>query len=262
MKTKDKNDGIKVTKDYGLFELHEHNRDIRKGNVKEIKKSMRIHGFRKSDAIHVQRTPSGKYKIMRGHHRFVAAKELGMPIFYIVDNIEFDITKEEGKYNTKWTGLEHVKAYAKQGNKEYMFLIDFAEANKIPVSVAAFLLMGLGAYCGTVMRTLKDGTFKVKKSTFDHAQLVVETANACEERGLSFTRARPFITALAAALLVEDFNVQWFLQRVKVDGGKMLTRSTRDDYLQEIEDLYNFRNKGAYVPIRGYAIAKAGKIES
>lgn len=256
MKTEPK---LMMTKNYDLFIVHEFNRPLRKHTMAGIEKSMRKYGFRASDAIHVSRSGK-KLKIMRGHNRYAVAKKLGLPVYYIVD-VEIDIAKEEASINSHWTVTEHVKAYANQGIQPYIDLLNFGEKYKMPVTTAAFLLGGYANKVGVVGESLRYGRFVIEPHCLDFAEKVAGILGECEIAGLRFAKTRAFITAIAALCRVKEFDHEHFIRRVQVDGRRIATRNSRDDYLEEIESLYNYRARGEYIPIRGLAIATVGKIE-
>lgn len=250
---------IYKTSRYNLFEVHEFNRPLRKHTLNALEKSMLRDGFRPSDAIHVCKK-NKKLKIMRGHHRFATAKKLGLPIYYIVD-IEIDISDEERKINTHWTVTEHVKAFANQGIRSYIELLEFAEKHNMPVTTSGFLLGGYANKAGAVTERLRSGRFEIEDHCLEYAECVADILNECEANGLHFAKTRAFITAIAALCRTKEFDREHFMRRVKVDGSRIATRNSRDDYLEEIESLYNYRLRGEYIPIRGIAIATVGKIE-
>ena len=91
---------LKVTKNYDLFELHPFNRDLHKDAL--LKTSMKENGFMPSSPIHCVRNGNGKLKIIRGHHRFANAKELGLPVWYVIDESNVDLFLLEGSSRSRW----------------------------------------------------------------------------------------------------------------------------------------------------------------
>ena len=72
---------LQSTINYNLFELHDLNRDVEK--IDRLKASMMRHGFIKAYPLHVMKNGFGKLKVKAGHHRLTAAKDLGLPVFYV-----------------------------------------------------------------------------------------------------------------------------------------------------------------------------------
>ena len=250
---------IESTKNYGLFEIHEFNRPLRIGTLRHLEKSMLKYGFRKSDAIHVAKKSNGKYKILRGHHRYATAKKLGIAIYYIVD-IDIDISCEERTFKTQWTTTEHVKAYAAQGNKNYIRLIEFAEKHKLPITTAAFIMAGYVNKVGAVQHHLRNGTFIVDEKYQAVAITICAVLAECDIAGLRFAKTRAFVNAICSLFRVPEFDPEFLIRRIKIDGSRIACRNSRDDFLEEIESLYNYRSHGEYIPLRGMAIAKVGRI--
>lgn len=73
---------IQVSYDYGLFKLMGGNREIDYNHVKRLKKSMQAHpDLSPSNAIEVNE----HYYIIDGQHRRMAWQELGMPVYFVVN---------------------------------------------------------------------------------------------------------------------------------------------------------------------------------
>src|SRR5689334_8786665 len=84
-------DKIRTSDDYEMFEMHAVNRDLHRVRrpklYRAIRQSMIDEGFRTADAIRVCRIHGSKrLRIVGGHNRFDIAKELGLPIKYIIDD--------------------------------------------------------------------------------------------------------------------------------------------------------------------------------
>lgn len=72
------------TKNYDMFEFITANRSINRSHVNKLKKSLSEYGFLSSQPI----TVSNDMKIIDGQHRFIACKEMGIPINYQVVDIK------------------------------------------------------------------------------------------------------------------------------------------------------------------------------
>src|SRR5574344_417566 len=67
--------------DLSIFKLCDKNRSINQGHVKKLVKSMKVHGFL-PDPIRV----SDDYIVIDGQHRLEAARKVGIPVLYFIDN--------------------------------------------------------------------------------------------------------------------------------------------------------------------------------
>lgn len=243
-----RNEVIYKTKNYSQFMHNEMNRDISRTKVKRLMQSMQAcGGFRHSDAIHVKRYGK-KYKIERGHHRFVAAKELGIPFYYTIDESLFDIIEDE-HIRKDWTAKEISVGLANKGNPDYVYLLDFMRENDMSISTSGMLLMGLKTKSGAVTQVLRDGLFRVTEEGVEHAKKVLPILNVCKECGVKFASHRSFVQAISTLCSIKEFDVDRFIQRVRVDCARMMSRNSTMEFIEEIESLYNFRNKG-YISLK------------
>lgn len=89
---------LKVTKDYALFKAHELNRPLSEKPI--LLESMKAHGFMPSSPLQVEKDRDGRLKVIRGHHRLMYAKRLGLPVWYVIDDSNTDIFDLEGAPST------------------------------------------------------------------------------------------------------------------------------------------------------------------
>lgn len=121
------------TKNYELFKFREANRPIDKGLVKRLKESIIEIGYIKSRPIIVDE----EYRILDGQHRFVACKELDIPICW--DQIACDgnadkIIVQLNKNQVMWRLEEYIAFYATKQIPCYVDFVKFRELYKIDTS--------------------------------------------------------------------------------------------------------------------------------
>lgn len=127
------------TRDYSKFNLIDSNRPISKLHIEKLKKSITEFGYFKSKPITV--TP--KYKIIDGQHRFMACKELKIPVQYEVDNMPMD--KAMVQLNTTsvvWRQDEFIHHYSKLKIDGYSELLEFMESTKYGVTNCLAIFTG------------------------------------------------------------------------------------------------------------------------
>lgn len=237
---------IYQTKDYDLFEMHPCNRDLRHDKI--LAESMRKHGFMPSCAIHVKSNGPAHMIVLRGHHRLAEAKRQKLPVHFIVDNIENDIFNLEASSHSVWNSKDWATAHKNNGNEQYQMLLDFQSAHGIPLGSAAVLLQGKCANGHDSTTALKKGTFKIGDTK--HAKAVVKITDACFCAGMEFARGKAFLAAISSALFVPEFNASTFIGKVN-NNPKMIRKcSKRDEYLDEVENLYNFRSSEKRIPLK------------
>lgn len=232
--------------DYSMFELHEWNRNLH--DTELLEKSMSKHGFMPSSAIQCVATPDGKLKIIRGHNRFAVAQRLNLPIWYIVDDSNIDLFDLEGDNSATWNAVDFLNARARAGEPEFLRLESFIRKHKIPVGAAASLLGCETPGSGNQNQNVRKGTFKSGDEA--HANDVVEITDACRAMGLTFATSTGFISAISAALRVPELDADRLLRRIRSNAVTIKRRNRREDYLEELEAVYNFRSTGPRLPLR------------
>ena len=108
------------TYNYSQFKFNDKNRSISNKNVTDIKNSITQVGFIKQRAILVNKDNI----IIDGHHRFLALKELNMPIIY---EVEREISQKEmillNSCQRTWTLEDFIRLYAKDNILVYSEII-------------------------------------------------------------------------------------------------------------------------------------------
>jgi len=219
-----------------MFEMHDRNRPLHEDP--RLLASMKKVGFMPSSPIQCVRNGHGKLKVIRGHHRLDYAQRLKLPVFYIVDESKVDIFDLEGGKQA-WSATDFLRARASDGNDDCAQVIDFQKRHGLTIGAAANLLGGLSTNNGNKVKAIKDGTFKVARD-LAHANTVVGITDYCFACGVDFARSSAFVTAISMCARVKEFDPSVFKHRVKLHGGIMRKRGTKEDYLKEIDALYNY----------------------
>lgn len=244
---------IKKTSNYDQFALNEINRPMH--DLRALMASMAMHGFIPGCAIHVVRAKGGKLKIVAGHHRFAAAKQLGIPLWYIVDDVEISPIELEAIPGSGWTGNDIVGAKVQAGDPDYIALSTFMRDHKMNLAPASALVGGDSAHNTYKHKSAKAGTFKAGDMTL--ANKVARITDALLAKGVDFAVTTPFVGALSQIIMLPEVSVEAMAERVEKYSYVLRKRATRVDYLEEIENFYNYnaRNK---IPLK-FLVASASK---
>lgn len=146
---------IYVTTDYSVFKSLIGNRDIEKRRIEQAKKGFLTAGK--------QLTPilvNEKYEVIEGQARLKAAKELEIPIEFIIkrgatvkDAILLNTT------STKWSITDYIKSYASQGNQNYKFLLEMIETHPLFSPTATLILVSSNSSSGAFSSLVREGEF-------------------------------------------------------------------------------------------------------
>lgn len=114
---------IYLTKDYGRFDFYSQNRIPTDRHVERMKKSLEEFGFLPEHPITVI-DEGGKLKITDGQHRFLAAKKLELPVYYVIsksaDAAQDIIIKH--LYSKTWAMEDFLHHYTSLRVKDYLTL--------------------------------------------------------------------------------------------------------------------------------------------
>lgn len=228
-----KGDPFKTNR-YELFSQDIVNRNV--ANIKKLMISMKRYGFIKAYPLHVVRNGSGGFIIKDGGHRFAAAKELGLEVYYVVcqdDNISIP---EINNTQRSWKMRDYVDSHAKAGNHEYIKLRQFHEDTGIPMQLCARLLYGEQARSGNADRYIKAGQFRVKN--YDYALRVASIVNAIGQFS-KLANNIEFVNAISRCCLVAGFHEDRFIKNAQRCAPMLVPQATLDNYMDLCEAIYN-----------------------
>lgn len=235
---------LQYTKEYDRFEMHDYNRPLKHDGV--LEQSMIRKGFMPSSPLQVIKNSNGKLKIIKGHRRFEIAKRLNLGIWYIIDKSNIDIFELEAG-QSKWTISDFVHARAEAGDEDCIKLLDFWKTHKLPMGAAAALIGGESAGSGNKQKDIKRGKFHV--GDLRHANQVIKITDRCRELNIPCAVSSGFVRAISSALRIPEFNADLFMHRIELNGSQMQKRGTANEYLDEIEALYNYGAHKTRLPV-------------
>lgn len=230
--------GITTTKNYRLFKLSSDNRPLDLAKHRNLRESMRQYGFLKSFPVSCVRDSQGNLIVKDGQHRLAFAEELGLPVSYFVEDKDYDVAKVNSTAKV-WQVRDYAMKHAASGVKPYQDGIDFAEAHGIPITLAFALLAGTSSF-KNITDTFVSGGFKVKDRAY--ADSVATVYSTISKMSKLVKNAR-FLEACIAVCRVDGFEPERLIGSASRCREKLVSYSTRDAYLDMIEEIYNFHRK-------------------
>ena len=230
---------MQETKEYQNFTFLSANRPVNRNHVNKIKKSLQEYGYLDSQPITV--TPD--MKILDGQHRFIACKEMGLPIKFVkvdtkkMDNILVDLNNTQ----KKWNVYDYVTYYAECGNGHYIRLLSLSKEFNISVG-AVCCIAGGSVQGGGDTDIIKAGKFKFDNSEKGIVESKINTVlGACKMMGL------PPIDRLIRSLVLvsrhKEFKWKEFIQKVEYQRDKCYKCSTTSGYIKMLENVYNNKRR-------------------
>lgn len=230
---------IKTT-NYDQFTFRDDNRDkgVDPHHLKKIIESIRSVNMLEFRPICVNK----EMEVIDGQHRLMAAKELGVEIYYQIkkdfkpeDIIHMNIAKV-------WGYPDYLNYYVKQGNENYIKLKAFMDEHKINLKIALSLCEGSAKMMYDRFK-IGQFIFNSDSSSVD-IELIWETIERIKKfNGFSiYTSSTKFWKAMITLIRHGEFNeAQWFSNVDKL-VSRFGVRASHGDYLRMIQDIYNYRS--------------------
>jgi len=228
------------------------NRDVKK--TKRLEKSMLKHGWIDACPLHVIRNGSDKLKIKQGHHRFIAAQKIGIPIKYVecVD----DATIYELEATTiRWSMEDYLTSHCRTGKKEYLKVRQYCDETGIGLNQAFSMLAGHAAGSGNFQREFKEGDYKVK-GTSDHAGIVKDIVLCIKKYGVPFYNTSLLVKAISKIVWVTELSLPQLKSKIKLFPYLFEKKANLDQYLDLLEEVYN-RQSRIKLPLKFLALEEA-----
>lgn len=230
---------IDVTTDYDVFQRMPGNRAVSENHVQKLMNAMREHDLMVPILINQD------FEVIDGQHRLEARKRLGIPVpYYWEQGLSLVHVQALNCSQKGWSNEDFADAYIELKNQNYIQYKWFRRKYGIPHSPSCILLLGYQPH--DMINIFRSGQFKVKD---------LETAKARAEllSGLaplfSHWKDAAFVKAFLIVLNRQGFDYKTFTHRLKQNPTMMKHCTNIDTYLQQIEEVYNYRSPKK-VPLR------------
>jgi len=234
---------VRVTTDYNKFKFDPLNRTVKAHKVARLKESIRrTNGNLQSVLIDI------KGNIIDGQHRYVACKELGLPIRYEIADKSYTSSDmiELNNNGSGWVAGDYAEYHAKQGNQSYQIFLKYKQ--QFPELKDGILVSILeNKY------TLKDGsTSTLSKRHFQKGEFVVMFENKARIllnhlRTIStFYKGwnrRAFIYAVIHLSNCKDFNWDKFIAKLQIKHVSLFDYPKAEDFVKVLLEIYNYRER-------------------
>lgn len=234
---------VLMTTDYSIFNILKENRDVRKSRVTKIMNSISEINFTRCQPIVLNE----KMEIIDGQTRFFACKELGLPIYYMIEKLNGQSVKVMTSMNTKqakWNQDEFIDLYYKQGHPVFIETKECME--KYP-----FITSSTALYFVTNQPNLRDiktgdpATIKKGKipySTF--GDILVDFKEIFKDYNHVF-----FIRALINVVKLNLYNHKDDFKRFEKHRYQLKGCSDINQYLQMFEEILNYHRRGGKIDV-------------
>lgn len=232
---------IRESRDYTRFKFIDCNRPINENNVAKIAESIRTCGYIKSHALIVNE----QYHIFDGQHRFEACKMLNLPIYYVVDpTLDINVLRNLNVNRQGWKTTDHLSLYCSDkytGDNQS----EYIRFRELAVEYSMFNLDGLtalfaGRYYpgGANGQAFKNGKFTIQNEA--KTRELLDYLLELRDSGFDLYNNRKFLSAMGKAHAHPDFDLNRFATRFKTKSALMRGRTTQKEYMDGINEIYNF----------------------
>lgn len=230
---------IQATTDYDRFSILTGNREIIQGHVKNIIKSISANNLLEQNPIIVNKD----YSVIDGQHRLEAARQMGLPIYYVVADGDISTVQRLNSNLRPWSISDYVESYVKIGMSDYYELKEFKKKWGIPYTTAGELLMyGKKSSNNHTSEDIKAGTFLSLEP--QGANEIMEWVAATKDYADPITlKDRDYISALIVLMNTNGITLEGFARKLSVVGKKITRCVNRAEYLRQIEEIVNYKNK-------------------
>lgn len=235
---------IHETKNYSIFKLNAANAVIKKEHVDRLKASIKLKNMLHLRPILV----NSEMEIIDGQHRFTAAKELNVAVFYEMDSSlnEDDMALLNSNSRT-WSNSDFVHHFQNRGKKDYQMLNDFCKKHELVMTQALHIL---GQQGGRSAGGIKSGMYKfpgkeIIEKAEQHLWMLGAVQEAIRNKSLSapaFISKIGFFRGCMAIFAHENFSLDLFIKKIELHIDKIQKRADATGYYNMLKDIYNWKN--------------------
>lgn len=242
---------ILETNNYSRFELSPFNRDI--GKLDSLYLSMKMFGFLSGFPVIVKRLPNGKLMILFGHHRFMAAKNLGLSIKYVEERQKLDpyIVEQAGRI---WEMKDWLTSRRSNDQGPYIEVQKYHLETGIPLHCCISMLAGDSAGSGNHSKLFKSGKYKLGDPK--NANIVKDIVLHLKSIGIAWATNRSFVDAISKVAWVDIFNPAVFKKKTSNHRQLLQKQASKQAYVEMIDTIYNFGSRQK-IPLAFLADKKA-----
>ena len=223
---------IFTSSDYSIFKLSDLNREPT--HYKKVLKSIKENDYTKYQPILV----NNKMEIVDGQNRFLACKELGIPVHFIVsDEIKIFAAADINKASKNWSTEDFIKHYAKRGREPYIRFLEVCEKyGQKTTTVQHFGVMSKGATSRADNVRSGNFTFKKEVDIDDFFTHIEDFAGYYPE----FYKKERFAVSMIRLYSHPDYNKDVMLSKLKIASGIVNEQPKLALMINEMLKLYNY----------------------
>lgn len=227
-------DTIQSTRDYDKFSFIESNRVLNKGHVANLETAFEDYGnLTRVQPILVNE----KFQIIDGQHRFLACKDMGVPIYFTqIPGLGIAEARSMNILHSSWNMDDYARSYALEGDPNYQKYLRIREDYGFGHSIV--LVYALNDQSHGAFAKFRRGEFVLADEKGTRERL-----NALAEIGMlvPFVNRKEFAMAILKAIKLEGYDQKRMLKKLELHNNLLEERAHVSDYLRLLETIYNFQ---------------------
>lgn len=228
---------IQKTLDYSKFKLRNDNRSICQPHLQRLISSIESRNLLEYRPIVV----NGDYEIIDGQHRLQAAKFLGLPIYYQVEENAEANEMRLMNISRSWNMSDYMNFFCKNNHLEYLKLQKFIKENNLTFNVGLCLSLGTGK---SNKSKFKSGDFvfpeHIKNNGMDTCHDTIGLIKRIKTHA-EYTKQSKFWTPLLRLTSHEDFEVTQWRKNIERCVDWFGPRTCNDEYFKLFQEIYNYK---------------------
>ena len=230
---------LKSTTDYDRFLFRKDNRAaINKTHVQRLANSIKSRNLLELRPI----TVNSDMEVIDGQHRLLAAKQLGVPIYYVQ---EASLTPKDVialNVAQNWRSMDYLNYYCQNDYHEYKKLAEFMRTNNLTIKVALNITMGQSHENHDKFRS---GGYVFSMDVSDEGMDICwdTIAYIRKMNGYSnYTNSSKFWSSLLKLVRHTNFDPVKWRENLSKMVERVGPRISQQEYLKMLMDIHNWRN--------------------
>ena len=227
----------KMTFDYDQFSFVTENRDVTRNFLNQLKRSISRKDLGERYPILVD----SSYRIYDGQNRFVARKELKLPIYFqIDDHLTIDDIGRVSANVKKWTPADWLKYHLAIGeNLQYKVYQGFKKRFNLSHTIALTML-NHGEYTRSMFDSFKEGSL-----TIPNINEANRLAIRCVEMRdlVPFPLSKVWFVAMVNIITHPDYNHKRMITKLGKYSGRIRPVTKWQEAARELEGVFNWRSQ-------------------
>lgn len=222
------------TSNYQTFTFMKGNRNVNQMNLRRIVESM------KTRCLFSPILVNDNMEIVDGQHRFLAQRELKLPIYYInVGGYSVEEVRILNSNATNWKKLDYLDGYVQMGLTPYVqfksLMTDFPD-----FGIKALLsIVSVNTHSHS-MKWFESGTMVIKD--FAYSKIVAQKLMDFKEHFDKFHNPS-FCIAIMQCLKVKGYDHDKMISRLKRRPNQIVAQTNAKNYITLLEDIYNYNSR-------------------